>query len=279
MLQLQPDDYSLLERFFGEPVPNDPMLRAFLQQRVPGQAYVDSLPDPGACVVAVNYRFVFFGGKPSRAFQENAIARLRAHQALDVVWPAGSVRLPHGRLPEQVIERLEFRRRENRSRTHLDALAEARPETEVRKITSRTMGRCLWREDVLRATGSTSEFLGHGLGFCLAVEEEIVAEAYAVIWSGERAEIATVTNPVHRGQGYATVLCAALIKACESVGLSTYWNCDADNLASLKLAVRLGYDDLHPYRFSAAGGKPAKRARSTFGGFARRLFGGSQTRR
>jgi predicted GNAT family acetyltransferase len=80
------------------------------------------------------------------------------------------------------------------------------------------------------------------------VDEGIVAEAYAVIWSGERAEIATVTHPQHRGRGYATVLCASLIKACEGVDLSTYWNCDEDNGTSVRLATRLGYTDVQQYR-------------------------------
>jgi RimJ/RimL family protein N-acetyltransferase len=184
-------------------------------------------------------------------------------------------------MPDDVPARLEFRRRENRSPTHLDALAAGAPHAEVRKITSRLMDRCLWRKDVLRATGSTSGFLGHGLGFCLMLEEAIIAEAYAVIWSDERAEIATVTHPEHRGRGYATVLCASLIKACEGVGLSTYWNCDADNTASVRLAARLGYDDLHPYRLlrykCEAAPKKARR-KSTFGGFARRLFGRAKAR-
>lgn len=286
MLQLQSDDFSLLERFFTELMPNDPMLRAFLRQRVPGQAFVDRLPNPEACVLAVNYRFVFFGGKPSRSFQETVIRKLRAEHSLDVVWPPGPVKLPHGLAPDDVPARLEFRRRENRSPTHLDTLAAAAPHADVCKITSRLMDRCLWRQDVLRATGSTSEFLGHGLGFCLMIEEAIIAEAYAVIWSDERAEIATVTHPEHRGKGYATVLCASLIKACEGVGLSTYWNCDADNLASVRLAARLGYDDLYPYRLLRYARedppKPQKRkkngGKSMFGGFARRLFGRAKAR-
>jgi RimJ/RimL family protein N-acetyltransferase len=260
------------------------MLRAFLAQRVPGHAYVDRWPAPSACMIAVNYRFVFIAGKPSRAFQEAAIRDVRSQQAVDVVWPAGSVRLPHGPAPDEVVARLEFRRRQSRGQAHLDTLAAGAPHTEVCKIDSRMMGRCLWRNDVLRATGSTSEFLGHGLGFCLMMEEEIVAEAYAVIWNGDRAEIATVTHPAHRGRGFATVLCASLIKACEGVGLKTYWNCDADNLTSVRLAIRLGFDDVHPYRLLRFKHLPpgnARRAKrdSTFGGFARRLFSRSKVRR
>src|SRR5690606_12668569 len=174
MFQLQSDDLALLQPLYQAAMPNDPVLRSFLSQRVPGCALVDDERNPTAAAVAVNYRFVFFGGKPSRRFLEEAIAHLRRQHALDVVWPAGKARLPSAPEPDQVQDRLEFRRRENRGPAHLDALAASAPHTEVRKITSRNMRRCLWRDDVLRATGSTSEFLGHGLGFCLTIEEEIV---------------------------------------------------------------------------------------------------------
>ncbi len=284
MHQLLPDDLSLLEPILSEPPANEPLLRAYLSGRVPGTALVDALPSPGACVVAVNYRFAFFGGRPSRAFQESAVRRLRSQQAFDLVWPAGPAKLPKGSAPNEVVGRLEFRRRQNRGPTHLDTLAAGAPQAEVRRIDSRMIRRCLWRHDVLRATGSTSEFLGHGLGFCLMLEEEIVAESYAVIWSGERAEIATVTNPAHRRRGYATVLCASLIKACESVGLSTYWNCDTDNAASVRLAKRLGFDDVHAYRLlrfprEAPAARRARKPETSFGGFARRLFTRRRARR
>jgi RimJ/RimL family protein N-acetyltransferase len=248
MHQLRSDDLSLLERFFTDATANDPMLRAFLSGRVPGQAFVDVVGKPAACVIAVNYRFVFFGGLPSRKFEEQAMQQLRRQQALDVVWSPVGMRLPHGLKPDKIAPRVEFRRRENRGPSHLETLAAGAPHAEVERIDSRNIRRCLWRDDVLRATGSTSEFLGHGLGFCLMVDEAIVAEAYAVIWSGERAEIATVTHPQHRGHGYATVLCASLIKACEAVDLSTYWNCDEDNGTSIRLATRLGYTDVQQYR-------------------------------
>lgn len=248
MHQLLSDELPLLERFFSGTMANDPMLRAFLRGRVPGQAFVDGASKPAACVIAANYRFVFFGGAPTKKFQQEALLRLRRQQALDLVWTPAGTRLPSGPTPDEIVSRVEFRRRESRGPSHLDTLAAAVPAAEIKRIDSRNIKRCLWRDDVLRATGSTSEFLGHGLGFCLMVEESIVAEAYAVIWSGERAEVATVTHPQHRGRGYATVLCAALIKACEAVDLSTYWNCDEDNGASVRLARRLGYTDPHQYR-------------------------------
>jgi RimJ/RimL family protein N-acetyltransferase len=284
MHQLVPEDFSVLERFFVDAPPNNPMLRAFLGRRVPGQAYIDDERAPKACVLAVNYRFVFFGGEPSRPFLEQALHQLRMQHPLHVVWKPGRVRLPPGPAPDRVAERVEFSRRESPAPGHLDTLAARAPHAEVRRIDSQMMRRCLWREDVLRATGSTSEFLGHGLGFCLMIEEQIVAESYAVIWSGERAEIAAVTHPEQRGKGYATVVCASLIKACENVDLSTYWNCDADNVPSMRLAARLGYGDPRPYRLLhfdtrfAGTNRGAKSAR-TFGGFARRLFSRGKVRR
>jgi RimJ/RimL family protein N-acetyltransferase len=283
MHQLHSSDYPKLEPYFAQTPANVPMLRAFFEGRVPGHAFVDSLPTPAAAVVTVNYRFVFFGGTPSPAFQQTAIRQLRYQQAIDVVWPAASGKLPQAIVPDERVARIEYRRRRSTSVDHLDKLAAGAPQAEVRRIDSRNIADCLWREDVQRATGSTSEFLGHGLGFCLVVDEAIVAEAYAVIWSSDSAEIATVTHPKHRGRGYATVLCASLIKACEAVELQTYWNTDTENHASMRLAARLGYQDPHDYqllRFShqAPVSKfvPKKKRPRTLRSFAKQLFGRSK---
>lgn len=278
MHQVHSSELSLLEQYFAQVPANEPMLRAFIDGRVPGHAFLDRSPEATAAVVAVNYRFIFFGGNPSPAFQQEAVQQLCYQRAIDVVWPLLPVKLPRVLVPDEIVPRMEYRRRPDDGDGLLPRLAAGAPQAEVRRIDSHNIKQCLWRDDVLRATGSTSEFLGHGLGYCLVVAEEIVAEAYAVIWNGARAEIATVTHPRHRGRGYATVLCASLIQACEAVDLETYWNCDAGNEPSMRLAARLGYRDPHEYRLvrfahhAPVSKFVSKKNARTFGNFARRWF-------
>ncbi|BET65948.1 hypothetical protein ASA1KI_08660 [Opitutales bacterium ASA1] len=247
MFQLQPEQFGELRDFFVVAPPNAPMLHAFFDGRSPGRAFVDRAERPTACVVAMNYSFVFFGGRPSGDFVRQALAYLRRDQFLHVVWPTGKP--PKQPAPDHAVERIEFRQRIDFAGARLREAQQRMPAgARVARIDAKLLERCLWREEAVLAAGSWSEFLLHGFGFCLLLGEQIVAEAYSCFWGLERVEIATITHGEHRGRGYAGVVCAHLIDACEKVGFSTYWSCDADNVASRRLAARLGFADPQDYR-------------------------------
>ncbi|NJO83036.1 MAG: GNAT family N-acetyltransferase [Blastochloris sp.] len=57
------------------------------------------------------------------------------------------------------------------------------------------------------------------------------------------------TVAAHRGRGLATLACAALIGMCEAEGLAPWWDCAAHNMASVRLAWRLGFGAAQPYRY------------------------------
>ena len=96
--------------------------------------------------------------------------------------------------------------------------------------------------------GSLSKFLAHGVGLCLMREEEILVEAYASALGKTRAEIGAITREAYRGRGYAPIACAFLIEACQQRGYQAYWSCDADHLASLRVAHKLGFQQERAYR-------------------------------
>ena len=73
-----------------------------------------------------------------------------------------------------------------------------------------------------------------------------------------------VTDHRFRRQGLGFRISAELIQDCEAMGFETYWSCDRRNLASTRLATRLGfrsagsyrlveYPALHPSRNESAG--------------------------
>ncbi|HEX9784520.1 MAG TPA: GNAT family N-acetyltransferase [Opitutaceae bacterium] len=247
MFPVTPEQLTELRAFFADPPPNAPMLYAFLDGRAPGRVFVDRLGDAGACVVAMNYSFVFFGGQPTPDFIHEALGWLRRDQFLHVVWPVGG--LPRSPAPDQAVDRIEYRQRIDFAGALLRQAFLRIPEGgRVRRIDAELMKRCMWREEAAFAAGSIVEFLLHGVGFCLLIGEEIVSEAYSCFWGLDRVEIATITHRDHRGKGYAAAVCAYLIDACEKIGFSTYWSCDATNMPSRRLAARLGFSDPCNYR-------------------------------
>ena len=248
MYQVVPDRSDALRVFFAEPLPNAPMLEAFLDLRAPGRAFVNDYLRPSACIVTMNYSFVFLGGEVTRHFFEQSVRRLRQEQDVMVVWTRHRLP-PEWPAPDVIVARLEYRRRENGGNGRsLGHLRKAGGQVDLRRIDSALLRRCFWRDEVIRATGSEREFLNHGLGFCLVVNGQVVSEAYACFWGRERLEIATVTHPDHRGRGYAAAVCAHLIEACEGLGFSTYWSCDTANQPSRVLAEKLGFRDPQPYQ-------------------------------
>ncbi len=247
MYQVVPERLGGLRAFFGESPPNAPMLDACLDRRAPGRAFVDDFRAPTACVVAMNYSFVFLGGRPAAGFIERALLRLRRDQPLQVVWPDG--RPPRAPAPDRAVDRIEFRERLDPAGSRLREASARMPEGgSIARIDAHTIERCIWRDEVASAAGSVAEFLAHGIGFCLVLAGRIVAEAYSCFWGMDRVEVAVVTHAEHRGRGYAGVVCARLIEACEAIGFKSYWSCDAANGASVRLARRLGFTNPREYR-------------------------------
>jgi GNAT acetyltransferase-like protein len=88
-------------------------------------------------------------------------------------------------------------------------------------------------------------------GYCLMRGDEILSEASASVPIDGVIEIGTNTREAHRHRGYATIVCAHLIRECEQQGYKTYWNCAKQNVASGTLARKLGYYREKEYRLFA----------------------------
>ena len=88
----------------------------------------------------------------------------------------------------------------------------------------------------------------NGMGSCMMQGGEIIIEAYVSSFGDTHAEIGAVTRAPYRGHGYAPIACAYLIQACEQRGYHAYWSCDTDNLASVRVARKLGFRQERAYQ-------------------------------
>lgn len=91
---------------------------------------------------------------------------------------------------------------------------------------------------------SEHEYLQKAFGFCVQSKGEFVSVCNTFFIGGGliAPDIFTLEN--HRGIGLATTVCKSYIRKCIALELTPYWDCDAGNDASNKLAQRLGFSKI-----------------------------------
>ncbi len=80
-----------------------------------------------------------------------------------------------------------------------------------------------------------------GGGFAVLVDGDLAALAFCSYRHGRQLEIGIETSPAHRGHGHARRAAAALIEDCVRRDLEPVWACRYENVASYRLALRLGF--------------------------------------
>lgn len=88
---------------------------------------------------------------------------------------------------------------------------------------------------------NAAQFLAHGGGWCLEQDGRPAAFAFTSYRFDHELEIGVETMPEHRGKGYALVVAAAMVQAALAAGLTPVWSCRQENVASVRLAERLGF--------------------------------------
>ncbi|WP_236712670.1 GNAT family N-acetyltransferase [Peribacillus muralis] len=95
-----------------------------------------------------------------------------------------------------------------------------------------------------RFWGSAVDFLNKGFGYSVVHDETVVASECTSIFSGKvYAEIDIYTNADYRGMGLAQKAAQAFIEQCLKHKMIPRWDCNVENLASMKLAGRLGFSE------------------------------------
>ena len=92
---------------------------------------------------------------------------------------------------------------------------------------------------------SKEKYLELGRGMVILKDGKIVAGASSYTRYKEGIEIEVDTVEAERRKGLATIVCAALILRCLKEGLYPSW--DAQNMNSVRLAEKLGYEFDHEY--------------------------------
>ena len=95
--------------------------------------------------------------------------------------------------------------------------------------------------------GSVERAIQNTIGYCLMRGDTVVCEAMAGPLTRGVAELGVETGAAHRQKGLATVTSAYVIRECEAMGYRAFWNAAQQNVASVALARRLGFQTEQPF--------------------------------
>lgn len=118
----------------------------------------------------------------------------------------------------------------------------------LRKIDAELYDKCLTNPataDFVSAFGSKKEYLDKGIGMVIMKDNQIVSGASSYTRYDQGIEIEVDTVASERRKHLATAACAALILECLKNNLYPSW--DAQNMNSVHLAEKLGYEYSHDY--------------------------------
>lgn len=214
-------------------------------QKVMGKVYVVDLENPTSAFAYVGC-FGFYAGEPNRELVANK--------------PEGFVIMtPQNEGWAELIEkcypsakrsiRYAIKKDTAFNRENLKENVRKLPDGyELRKIDSEIYEQCLLSPvtaDFVSSFDNKEHYLSMGRGMVIMKDGKIAAGASSYTRYLEGIEIEVDTVPEERRKHLATAVCSALILSCLEEGLYPSW--DAQNMNSVHLAEKLGYEFDHEY--------------------------------
>ena len=214
-------------------------------QKVMGRIYVTDSEKPESAFAYVGC-FGFFTGKPDRELAENkpegfAILTPQNRQWAELIEDV----YPHAKKVTRYAIRKDTQFDTGLLKRNIQMLPDG---YELKNIDSELYDKCLKNPvtvDFVSSFDSREKYLKDGRGVVIVRDGEIVsgASSYTRYRDGIEIEVDTVES--ERRKGLALISCSALILRCLEEGLYPSW--DAQNMGSVHLAEKLGYQFDHEY--------------------------------
>lgn len=214
-------------------------------QSVMGKIYVTDTEKPESAFAFVGC-FGFFAGRPDRELVSHKpggfvilVPQNEAWSALiEECYPAAK-KVKRYAIKKDTIFDTEM------LRTEISKLPQ---EYELKQIDADLYDQCLENPvtaDFVSAFESKEQYLKIGRGMVILKDRKIVSGASSYTRYNEGIEIEVDTIEPERRKHFATIACSALILKCLEEGLYPSW--DAQNMHSVRLAEKLGYEFDHAY--------------------------------
>jgi RimJ/RimL family protein N-acetyltransferase len=245
---LDVDEYAIAKSFFRDFKINQPILYSILENRSAGKVFTDDKSHPSFMLVHSPAAYVFLGGNPDQTSLRKIVSYLKILSNASLVSPLDwKFRTFFEGASFCCVERLQLQRHSDFS--NLDSWKDnLAARYSIHRIDRETFPQCNWRSFVLSCYGDADHFLANGMGFCLVDQGKIISESYAFIAAG-KAEIGVVTDENYRGLNLGTSICAVMLDYCYKNNIEPFWSCNIDNLASVAIAKKLGFEEDCKYFF------------------------------
>lgn len=214
-------------------------------QNVMGKIYVTDLKNPKSAFAFVGC-FGFFAGEPNRELVINKPDGFVIMVPQDEAW----AKLIEECFPSSKrVIRYAIKKDTNFDKEALQREVSKLPVGyELKQIDSDIYDKCLENPvtaDFVSSFESKEQYLKMGRGMVIIKDGKIVAGASSYTRYNEGIEIEVDTVESERRKHLATIVCSALIINCLDEGLYPSW--DAQNMSSVHLAEKLGYEFDHEY--------------------------------
>ncbi len=124
--------------------------------------------------------------------------------------------------------------------------AAAQPNADVRRLTSDDLGLFEEAAPELRVNGfgGIGNLLEHGYAAGAVVDGRIVGLAHTYAISAGHADVGVFVLEDHRRRGYATAAASIVARCVQGTGRTPVWSAGAANTASLRVAEKLGFEEV-----------------------------------
>ncbi len=214
-------------------------------QKVMGKIFVTDQECPVSAMAYVGC-FAFYAGVPDKELLRNKPAGFVIMVPQNETWAAC---IEDCFTDAKKVSRYAIKKDTKFDKALLRDLINKLPkEYELKDIDDKLYDMCLpdpVTRDFVSSFESKEKYLEIGRGTVIMKSGQIVAGASSYTRYNEGIEIEVDTIEEERRKGLATIACAALILRCLDEGLYPSW--DAQNMNSVHLAEKLGYEFDHEY--------------------------------
>lgn len=222
---------------------------AVMQQRQPGQVFVDHPITPTAALMTRRYDYFIVGDpqSPLRHFIKDAPTDIFQHFYGYAVGDEWKTALLQDNPTLEVIPRENYRWEGAAVLNWRENLPKG---VEIKRFDRTLLEKAERESDFPFAHifyDGYESFRVNGFGFCLLENNTTASFVYTCAMSDKEASIGVDTVPKFQKKGYATLVCSAFIEHCLQNNLLPTWDADELNTASIALAQKLGFVRHRPF--------------------------------
>jgi len=255
--QLSPQDFPKVKPLFAD-LNFNLIITAVIEQTSPGKIYVDNLDNPTASFLDSAEGCYLAGSAHNAAFnaglKDLLFSTFLAEDEYIVLecdspeWASTLDAIFQGRVMQYPRYYYTF------DQMKLDWQNAVPDDFSLEQVTVTFLERAHLKhmDDVLNGIhsnwNSQTAFLNNGFGFCLVNDSTVVSWCLADCASGERCEIGIHTDPHYQKRGFGALTVSATVDHALKRGFTEIgWHCWEHNLASCKVAEKVGFQFQHPY--------------------------------